>query len=532
MTFETDFASLSDACDAVDGVYEQFSKSSGTRDHLQTLADGLTGDRAQGSRSGAALFRRACAGAVVPEIVGGLLEPIFRQMGETIESPEPDGDIDRVWEDIYDYCADTSPPYHVKSRGFTFGTPSAGASNVGNGEVVRLTTDENGWPLEGHFADNYTLECLEDGRQLGETGQEVFEIRGEAATQDGLELTGTGLLETLVSLDSRGSTGLVSNPSFDEMTVTGLAAGTPATPTAVSGWTDETDGDFSNTQADIDAADYYIASPNAPRNTGLRLQANKTISQDLVSVAGARFDPGAPYVFGFAMKRESSATGTMTFTVGSVSRAITIGSQTDDDWTWFWLVATPAANNWFDSFNQNTLKMSFALTSLATGTVIIDHVVASRMTRVGSFSDPRVGRGAMGTWIAIRSGTTPWVRGDSFTWTDSATGREKIPFWLAWMGRGYLPAVDDATQVTAAGGRTLTFADDNPDTITASSGDFTSDGFQAGMTLTVAGTSNNNGTFTISGVTATVITLISTDTLTAEGPLSATATLDATARIQ
>ena len=49
------------------------------------------------------------------------------------------------------------------------------------------------------------------------------------------------------------------------------------------------------------------------------------------------------------------------------------------------------------------------------------------------------------------------------------------------------------------------------------------------MKLTVAGTSNNNGTYTITNVTATVITV--SENLTDEGPLSSTATLDATATI-
>ena len=82
-----------------------------------------------------------------------------------------------------------------------------------------------------------------------------------------------------------------------------------------------------------------------------------------------------------------------------------------------------------------------------------------------------------------------------------------------------------ATGVTASGGRTLTFADDDPDTITASSGDFVSEGYVHGMALTVAGTTNNNGTFIIDTVDATSLTLISSEALVAEGPLSSTATL-------
>lgn len=82
-----------------------------------------------------------------------------------------------------------------------------------------------------------------------------------------------------------------------------------------------------------------------------------------------------------------------------------------------------------------------------------------------------------------------------------------------------------ATQVLAAAGRTLTFATAD-DTITASTGSFITDGYRVGQTLVVAGTASNNGNKTITDVTALVITVA--ENLTDEGPLNATATLNAT----
>lgn len=63
----------------------------------------------------------------------------------------------------------------------------------------------------------------------------------------------------------------------------------------------------------------------------------------------------------------------------------------------------------------------------------------------------------------------------------------------------------------------LTFADADPDTITRAAGSWITDGFEAGMLITVDSASND-GTFTIASLTATVITLIGSDTLVAEGP--------------
>jgi len=66
---------------------------------------------------------------------------------------------------------------------------------------------------------------------------------------------------------------------------------------------------------------------------------------------------------------------------------------------------------------------------------------------------------------------------------------------------------------------TLTFADANPDTIARSAGSWIDDGYDVtGMAVTVtdAPTSTNNGIHTVASATATTLTLVSTDTLTAE----------------
>lgn len=70
---------------------------------------------------------------------------------------------------------------------------------------------------------------------------------------------------------------------------------------------------------------------------------------------------------------------------------------------------------------------------------------------------------------------------------------------------------------TMSGTPTLTF-DATAHTITRSVGSFISDGFAVGDEFTVAGTTSNNGSYTISSLSATVITLASG--LVNEGPVS------------
>lgn len=70
------------------------------------------------------------------------------------------------------------------------------------------------------------------------------------------------------------------------------------------------------------------------------------------------------------------------------------------------------------------------------------------------------------------------------------------------------------------GAATLTFADADPDTITRSTGSWLSEGFAAGDQIRVSGSTSNDGDYTIASLTATVLTLVATDTLAAEGPVS------------
>lgn len=89
--------------------------------------------------------------------------------------------------------------------------------------------------------------------------------------------------------------------------------------------------------------------------------------------------------------------------------------------------------------------------------------------------------------------------------------------------RDRLPvATMSRTQVRMTGNPNLTFAEVGPtgDTITRSAGSWITDGFVAGMVITIAGSASNNMTTAaaIATVTATVITL-DTDDLTDEGPV-------------
>jgi hypothetical protein len=87
---------------------------------------------------------------------------------------------------------------------------------------------------------------------------------------------------------------------------------------------------------------------------------------------------------------------------------------------------------------------------------------------------------------------------------------------------------DYAPAGVVSGTPTLTFAEVGAtgDTITRSAGSWITDGFIPGMVITVAGTVSNNVTGPISSLTATVLTMGTTD-LVAEGPVAGTVTASA-----
>jgi len=72
--------------------------------------------------------------------------------------------------------------------------------------------------------------------------------------------------------------------------------------------------------------------------------------------------------------------------------------------------------------------------------------------------------------------------------------------------------------VRVQGSPSLTFAPGPPATITRATGSWLDDGFRAGQLIRIARSTSNDGERTLAAVTATVLTLVTGDTLVAEGP--------------
>jgi len=510
--------------------------STGLLARLEATREALSGRVGSDAAPKIRELRAAAASVINGTAALGVVEPVLRQLALAYSlSSAQKGDIRQVMLDLYDQLLANSQ--HVKQRALVFGTPIAGAGNVGDGICLRLTVDENGQVLQGWFAGSLTLECVVD--QL--TGarrpfKEVFNLRGSTAeSPDLLEREGYG-----PSINQPGIqvASAVLTEAQKKLLNPGLNKGRIVAPTitTLTAW-QTVSGSWAAYEANEDATYIYLDSTNGQGTSrSLRQIADDTVYQELVSTARASLKRGRPVLVCWRVYKRDSCDGTLTprlsgnATSGGKSRAITVSSGLSAGWNNVFFEVTPGTDSWPSNFNVNGLKLSLQLSGRTTGSLYYSDPIFVEWTRIGGRAG-RVGRGAMGTYIAILSGQAPFMGQDSFSIADTEVeaDRGKIAYWLASYDLGFLPSIEDATQITAAGGRTLTFADANPDTVTASTGDFDADGYKVGMTLVVAGTSSNNGSYKIATVTALVITLEAAEELTAEGPLSATATLDATA---
>jgi hypothetical protein len=311
--------------------------------------------------------------------------------------------------------------YTVKSRGITFGSVSAGGSNVGTGTVHRLTVDEYGGNIEAVYAEAKTVRCIRDEHSGAQKHEEVFELRGTALLKDDLENTNSGFVGQARAMSGLSTSAYLSNPSFDS-----ISGGTDAAPTGITGWDADTIADFQVTR---NAGEYYRDYVGATSPGALMFEANNGIEQEL-STRAVTWDPKVPLYCQCAVQRVASCDGTLTLSLGGVSKAVTMSTLTNGAWNILRLDLD--ADAWYKNWNGETLKLRIALASRTTGTCNVDDVIFQPMTRFGSQVN--------GTWVAVVGSPTPFLRDDVFTFSDTDGGTGKIQRWVFRAFGRYLPA--------------------------------------------------------------------------------------------
>ena len=368
-------------------------------------------------------IRAAASSILSPESMRSALSHAIFEAGRLYGYPERD--VFSLMGRIYDTFVAQS--YTLNRREWSFGSISVGGSNVGNGTVLRLTVDENNYPLSATHAEVKTFECVADQNSGADEHEEVFEARGVEAEPDFLVVAGSGLVTRRFRAQSaRDSDRLLSNPSFS------LYTGPAATPTAITDWT-----------VTSDIANYAISTATTFRDfvgdttpASLTVKSNDTISQIIKDTRNARLNPNVPYWFQVAVYRPTGVTGNVIVKLGSKSQTVALSTLTVDEWSIVGFLSAPGQNCWLKNFTEADLKASVETTSLSGGNIQLDDALLLEGQRWNGhwwWIVPKTNAGA--AYVAF-------LRDDTFSFTDSVSGEAKNA-WALWRaGLGYLP---DAT---------------------------------------------------------------------------------------
>jgi hypothetical protein len=320
----------------------------------------------------------------------------------------PETDADGILGRLYDYFVSGSKT--VLSRGITFGAVAAGGSNVGTGTVNRLTKDESNFDIEATNVEVKTLKCVFDANSQSEEGEEVFEIRGIEASKDGLETLGSGLVGQLPALSARSSEQMIDNASFETYDAS-------ATPRFAS-WTLT-----SGTTPTQDTTNYYRIMPGRTTGDAAVFSANALLTQEL-SVRGTKINPGVPYYLQVAYNRAVGGfTGDLKIGLGNTTVTVSLAAQTG----WNVLRLALGTGLWPKTFNKQDLAVTVQVLNFSAGTLLVDDVILAPMAQ------------ADGCYYAIVGGATPFLRDDSFTFTDTGGTTAILQYWF-WRAFGrYLP---------------------------------------------------------------------------------------------
>ena len=421
----------------------QWQNAVGLLDHLlatqtvvadeDTYTQSLESDFAASQAQGARLFRQRVAAAISSG--GAVQSPVLTAFTHHIVQL-PERSAQRALDRIYQYFVDNART--VQARNITYGAiPSFGANK---GVLVRLTQDENGFPLENEFVETKTFKCIRDENTGADRHQEVFEAAGAAGGVDSLDTSGSGaVVRNFRARTSNDS--LLRNPTFSSFSIQGVfAAGlyTLQAGDTITGWTLDVTTNFQ-----LDQNDYARDVVGDPQPTSLVFLANSSATQTF-QANRLQLSTATPYLFAcWVLPSTGTTAGTLTITIGSISQAFDIATLVVNAWNL--VVFDRDSDLWPASFNLEDASVSIVLTLLAGGTgVKVDEVDFSAMTAFD------------GTWWKLISGAagnpstgTKFLLDDQVQVADVfAATDSKIQQWL-WRSFGrYLPSTTGVPTLT------------------------------------------------------------------------------------
>ena len=303
--------------------------------------------------------------------------------------------------------------HSIDARGFTYGSASAGGSNVGNGTIRRVTVDEYGVNLEGGHAETKTYRCDQDQQQRPKH-RERFTIEGATAEPDFLKVVGSSLVASIDALTSADSSQWLNNPTFSTFNGTQPTAGVESTPTATTSVTGWVLGSTSLARVSLDVV--YRDLVTDSQKYSVRFTGNNSLTQTFNLQKRPTFARRRPYYVQVAIYKEAGTTGNLTITCGSQSQVFALSGLSTG---WNAVKLDLDKDLYHRNWTTNDATFAIALSSYGgSGSIYIDDVIFSEM----QFVD--------GVWVALIGGSTPFKRGDYFTIADSVAGRGVLSYWI------------------------------------------------------------------------------------------------------
>lgn len=376
----------------------------------------IQGDYSRQSNVELAGFRSFLASAIESGFARRIFDPLLRNYAK-VDGTIVETDGPSILRRLYLRFIATN--LKVKSRGISYGSPSAG-SNLGSGALKRLTVDAYGYNIESCHMEAKRAECVRDENTGAEVQEETFVVRGADAEPDMLKITGSSTAGDLKALSARQS--LVTNPSFS------LYTGGLTSLTELTGWTPGS-GATTFTNLNLDQTNYYRGAGGLsdPTPTALKFLGNENVSQNF-DINNIKVDLDVPLYIQIAYNRSvGAADGRLTLQVGNASIDVVLAAQTG----WNLLIMTLDKRLFprnFANLNDPVVKITWS--GRTTGTLLVDDLIMCPMTQID------------GIWHAVIGGATPFIGNnrDVFTWTDALAGADSIlQQWFWKLYGGYLP---------------------------------------------------------------------------------------------
>lgn len=318
----------------------------------------------------------------------------------------------------------------IASRDLTFGSVSAGGSNVSTGLFWRTTLDRHNQKIESVHVGAVKAEVISDKNSGASPGEEQYRIYGSGRIKvDEIDPGATTNLSSVFNLISQGSSrNLLTNGDFSAIENT-------LTKNQQTGWTLS---DYTNFSKDNTIKHRWKGGNEGivnPVGHSLKMTANAWFAQYFTRESlGRKVDLSKPF-FMIVLYYRDGADGELEIRLGASTNSVADLTAVDDE-SWLAVAIGPGSDDgWFDNFNEDWPDTAASLNqalgvrvrvewkSRTTGDLYIGGVILAQPNLFnGTYHLITAGSNTQSTSGEARKGDI-WTYTDSYTTGGVAQGR-------------------------------------------------------------------------------------------------------------